>query len=163
MNFDVTVVELVLSPEMQRTGPRSISVRMDLPAGTNEDSSAELETRPIAQRGAFPLRYDYSHTLSFTPGTPECDALLRALDGSREASDIYFVVCDGATGKSLGEASVCLQALERSGNEQVATTSLAVNDVNACNIGRLRVCLSLLYGCAPRATILRPTCCVRSL
>jgi len=137
VTFDVHIIELVLSPDMARAGPRSVSVRIDAPVGVYDGKV--LETQPLTPTGASPMRFDFTHTFSFTRGSSPWKALAKALDGPREGSDLYFVMCDGATGKTLGEAMVNLQTLETNGVEQKATSSLSIVDVKQRNLGRLRV------------------------
>ena len=137
VTFDVHIIELVLAPDMARTGPRSVSVRIDAPVGVYDGKV--LETQPLTPTGASAMRFDFTHTFSFTRGSSSWKALAKALDGPREGSDLYFVMCDGATGKTLGEAMVNLQMLETNGVEQKATSSLSIVDVKQRNLGRLRV------------------------
>ena len=137
VTFDVHIIELVLAPDMARTGPRSVSVRIDAPVGVYDGKV--LETQPLTPTGASAMRFDFTHTFSFTRGSSSWKALAKALDGPREGSDLYFVMCDGATGKTLGEAMVNLQTLETNGVEQKATSSLSIVDVKQRNLGRLRV------------------------
>lgn len=138
VDFSLYIIDMQLSHDFQRSAPRSMAVRVEVPAGLNDGGSA-LKTRTSLYSGSGPLRLDWNHTFKLSRADPAWDDLRRAIDGAAGASEIAFVVVNAATNSTLGEAYLSLQSVLESGSEHPPSAALAVLDSSSREVGRLRV------------------------
>ena len=57
------------------------------------------------------LRFNSSHEIILERDGSAWAALVRALEGPKQGSDLYIVANDAATGQALGEAQIRLQSI----------------------------------------------------
>ena len=137
------VNELTLMQGGGRPQPRSVRVRVET-LGMERDT---LETRTlVTSYGSAPMRFGFSHTVQLPRDGEAWQALTGVLTGPAEASDLFFVVCDGSLARGpdrLGDAWVNLHQLAGEGREEPRKKLEVLDSANKV-LGQLTVTVRAL-------------------